>query len=130
WRAAAAVFPQLAGLLASPNISVGPPKLSAAAVTQAQAVDGHGLMPPPPGLPQSQTLQSVGALPDPCTLAPAVVPGVRRRRARDKSMFASALLVGLVVVLLVVLFFVLRRQYAIEEGQPVDSRPSTAAESS
>ena len=81
WRAAAAVFPQLTALLASPGITVGPPQLAAGIAQAGRTVDGSS--PPLPlgtSLPAGQIVQSVNLAPDSLgPLAPPLPHGVRRR---------------------------------------------------
>ena len=130
WRAAAAVFPQLAELLASPGISVRPPQLAAAMAATGGAADGQAPnLPLGTSLPPGQIVQSVSVAPDSFgPLAPPLPHAVRRRRRNDRNMFASAILVVVVIVLLAVLFFVIRRQYATEDVAPGETGPPTATE--
>jgi hypothetical protein len=132
WRAASAVFPQLAGLLAAPVVAVGPPQAVQPGPGPRTASDG----PPPldvvrptdPSTPVGQGVQPLGL--DGGSLAD-VAPGVRRRRQRrQRSMLVSALLVLLSIALLVILYFVWRRQSAPQEPTPADSSPSAEASAS
>jgi hypothetical protein len=132
WRAASAVFPQLAGLLASPGITVGPPQLAGGIAAAARATDGNApALPVGTSLPPGQIVQSVGAGPDnPGSLAPPLPSAVRRRRRNEKNLLASVVLAVVVVVLLIVLFIVIRRQYATEDIPPGQSRPAAESERS
>jgi len=127
WRAASAIFPQLGSLLASPGVSVGPPK-SVALGTAAQLPDQQ--VPLAGGLPIGQVVQSVAANPSAGPPEPAVIPplapGLRKkRRNRDVSLLASAILLVVSVILVVVLILVWPRQEEPTDTETPDSETTT-----
>jgi hypothetical protein len=128
WRAASAIFPQLSSLLASPGVSVGPPKPVAASTA--------GLLPnsqagsAAAGLPMGQVVQSVaahvGAGPHEPVAVPALSPGLRKKRHnRDVSLYASAILLVVSVILVVILIIVWRRQQGPAETETPDNEAGT-----
>lgn len=127
WRAASAIFPQLGSLLASPGVSVGPPK-SVAHGAPGRLPDQQGgpsaLV--AGGLPVGQVVQSVAASvgvgPLESAALPAVAPGLRKkRRNRDVSLLASAILLFVSVILVVVLILVWRQQEGPSDTETPDS---------
>jgi hypothetical protein len=131
WRAASAIFPQLGSLLASPGVSVGPPKSVAfGAAGQPPDQQGGPLPLVAGGLPVGQVVQSVAATVGAGPLEPAplppVAPGLRKkRRNRDVSLLASAILLMVSVILVVVLILVWRRQEAASDTETPDSETTT-----
>ncbi|HEX3725574.1 MAG TPA: DUF4339 domain-containing protein [Pirellulales bacterium] len=129
WRSAAAVFPQLAGLLASPRIAVAPPQI-ALPVDAGRAPAGDNGM--SASLPIGHVVQPI-AVGQAVSAPPGAgdVPDVltksmqRRRRRKDLSVLASAILVILSIILLVILVFVWRRQYGSET--PASETPPAVA---
>lgn len=127
WRAASAIFPQLGSLLASPGVSIGPPK-SVALGTAGQLPDQQ--VPLGGGLPVGQVVQSVAAgpaagPPEP-TVIPPLTPGLRKkRRNRDVSLLVSAILLVVSVILVVVLILVWPRQEEPTDTVTPDSETTT-----
>jgi hypothetical protein len=130
WRAASAIFPQLGSLLASPGVSVGPPKPVGAAVQ----LPGHqvdSVLPTAGGLPVGHVVQPALASAVAGTLETAAIPplaaGVRKkRRNRDVSLLASAILLAVSVILVVVLILVWRQQEGPGDTETPDSETTTS----
>jgi hypothetical protein len=131
WRAASAIFPQLSPLLASPGVSVGPPKPVAASMARPLPNQQVGSAPlAAAGLPVGQVVQSVAASvtagPEEPVAVPAISPGLRKkRRNRDVSLYASAILLVVSVILVVILFFVWPRQEGPTETETPDNEAAT-----
>ena len=126
WRAASAIFPQLGSLLASPGVSVGPPKSVALGAPGSLPNQQGGSSPlVAGGLPVGQVVQSVaasdGAVPLESAALPPVAPGLRKkRRNRDVSLLASAILLVVSVILVVVLILVWRQQAGPSDTETTD----------
>jgi hypothetical protein len=131
WRAASAIFPQLSSLLASPGVSVGPPKPVAASMASPLPNQQAGSAPlAAAGLPMGQVVQSVAANvvagPEEPVAVPAISPGLRKkRRNRDVSLYASAILLVVSVILVVILVIVWRRQEGPTESETPDNEAAT-----
>jgi hypothetical protein len=139
WRSAAAVFPHLAAMLASPDVATAttvalPPGIPLAAAA------GNGSPPVVPGsLPRGQIVQPgvVERASGPASATsnmPLVLPddllsspARRRRRRNDKSILASAVLAIVIVILLVVLFVLIRRASTSEEHSTTSAATTTWA---
>jgi uncharacterized protein DUF4339 len=127
WRAASAIFPQLGSLLASPGVSVGPPKsVALGAAGHLADQQGSTASPVAGGLPIGQVVQSVAADVRASALEPTAIPPLaavprKKRHNRDVSLFASAILLLVSVILVVVLILVWRRQEAPSDTETPDS---------
>jgi hypothetical protein len=114
WRAAAAIFPQLGTLLASPGVSTGPPQRLGMSAT-ASTINGANGVPSSlaRGLPTGQVVQSVaGEIPSSGSSAasatiPPLAPGLRKKnRNKDVSLIASAILLVISIILVVILILI------------------------
>ena len=118
WRSAAAIFPKLGVLLATPGV-IYPGAQATLADASSAAVNNNGPQPPSAAsLPMGQVVQSLpadlsvaGLTPGPSAAVPPLVPSLRkRRRNNDLSLIASIVLILISIILVIVLILVFRRQ--------------------
>ncbi len=126
WRSAAATFPQLAALLASPEVAFVPAPNIATAHGASPIPNANGMaVPVGGGLPTGQVVQSIAAglpeLPlagDPLSAVPPDAMPLRRRRHKtDTSIIASSILVVVSIILVIVLVLLFRNQNASAEKE-------------
>ncbi|MGD9724228.1 MAG: DUF4339 domain-containing protein [Pirellulales bacterium] len=130
WRSAAAVFPQLAGMLTAPGSPAAPPQFALPSVGAPVASNS----PPPPlagSLPAGHVVQSIPAEVRQAGFSPSATPplaqvALRRRRQREQRLYVSAVLVVLSVILLIVLVVVFQRQGTSADPQIKTPDPPAA----
>ena len=135
WRSAAATFPQLGLLLASPGVAaLGAHAILANAVSSG-SISANGAQPPlGVGLPMGQVVRSVAAdVPagrptEPAEDVPPLAQslGVRpRRRNNDLNLIASIVLILISIILVIVLIVVFVRQNEPAEKPPQETQGGT-----
>ncbi|MBI3839605.1 MAG: DUF4339 domain-containing protein [Planctomycetia bacterium] len=119
WRSAAATFPQLAGLLASPEVAFVPAHRVATGHGSSPISNANGMAVQVGGtLPTGQVVQSVALrmpeLPtaaEPISAVPPLAKPLRKRRHKtDASIIASSILAVVSIILVIVLVLVWRNQ--------------------
>ena len=129
WRSAAATFPQLGTLLASPAVAVAPPQAVPSASPVATVVANGSGPTLAGGFPLAQSVQAVAAgLSLPADVPnPALSQSLRRRKQQSNNLVASAIL-ALVSIVLVIVLVVVWRSRAVDEEFAAPSPPSAKAE--
>jgi len=126
WRSAAATFPQLASLLASPDVAFAVAKDIAPGHGNSAISSANG-MPAQVGapLPTGQVVHRVAvAVPEPIAaqpdtdMPPLIKTGRKRRHKSDVSVLASFILAGVSIILVIVVVLVFRNQNAPAEKEP------------
>jgi hypothetical protein len=127
WRSAAATFPQLARLLASPEVAIFPSQGSESSQGHSPIPLANGMvMPVGSALPKGQVVESVAAgMPqllrpaEPVSVIPKLDNPVRRRRHKtDMSIIYSSILAVVSIILVIWLVLLFSNQNASDEKKP------------
>jgi hypothetical protein len=132
WRSAAATFPELGSLLASPA-AVAPAKAVVPNAAASPVINANGaLARGETDVPLGQAVETVPVggpggpvAPRPVALGPAGVPGVRKRkRKNDVSLMASAILIVISIILVIGVILVFRAQSEPDASETQEKPPA------